>query len=197
MSISCVLLAAGSGTRFGGDKLLYAPEGKESMLHSALRLHAGLPYKRRILVARPGDDPVIRCAEEACFEVVLNPRHKEGIGTSAAAAAKALLAGESIPEGVLFGVCDQPYLREETLRALMEAFDGDPARIVAPVFGEKRGNPVIFPSVLLPEFLTLSQDVGGSAIIKAHRELLKTIPAAQEQELRDIDTKPTVMSYPF
>lgn len=188
MSIACVLLAAGSGRRFGGDKLLYAPDGESMLLHS-LRLHEGLDYSVRMLVARPGDSAVIREAEAHGFAVIENPRHLSGIGTSAAAAAEALLALPRQPDGVLYGVCDQPFLTRETVEGLMERFRGDPTRIVAPTCGGKRGNPVLFPGGLLPEFLSLSEDVGGSAIIRQHGDLLTLFPVSDKRALMDIDKK--------
>lgn len=188
MNISCVLLAAGSGRRFGGDKLLYAPDGKSMLLH-ALELHGALPYLNRILVARPGDERVIAPAKAAGFTVLLNPLHTQGIGTSAALAAKTLLSAEPQFQGVLYGVCDQPYLTISTVQALLDAFSADVHRIVAPAYRGRRGNPVVFPAALLPAFCDLDGDKGGSLIIKANQEILTTISVANETELFDIDTK--------
>lgn len=188
MNIACVLLAAGSGRRFGGDKLLYAPAGESMLVHS-LRLHRDVDYIARYLVARPGDTAVISAAEDYGFTVIENPQHLSGIGTSAAAGARALLNALPLPKGVLFGVCDQPYLTRETVLLLIERFQADTTRIIAPIFQEKRGNPVIFPGELLQEFLPLRADVGGSAVIQGHRDLLTTVSIPDARSLLDIDQK--------
>ena len=99
-------------------------------------------------------------------------------------------AQDAQPRGLLFGVCDQPYLTRGTLLRLLAAFDRAPERIVAPCHAGRRGNPVIFPARFLPELGALSGDVGGSAVIRAHPEALLLVPAEDGRELADIDTRP-------
>lgn len=186
MKLGCVLLAAGSGTRFGGDKLLHRIDGVP-MVERACMLHAGVDYDARILVMRPGDEAVQSIAARYGFSTVVNERALDGIGTSAAAGAAALRMRNEPLDGALFAVCDQPYLTHATVSALMRRFCEAPHAIVAPVCNGKRGNPVIFPGELLGEFAWLSGDVGGSAIIRAHRELLTSVAVEDPSELFDVD----------
>ena len=188
MKIGCILLAAGSGSRFGGDKLRHPVDGA-SMAERACALHAGLGYASRILVSRPGDAYIADVAKKHGFVLAVNERAAMGIGTSASAGVNALLAQDASVDGALFAVCDQPYLTDRTVLALIRRFLEAPDAIVAPVCGGRRGNPVIFPRALLGEFASLTGDVGGSAIIRAHSDRLLTVPGGDPAEFFDIDTR--------
>ena len=190
MKIGCVLLAAGSGKRFGGDKLLYAPDGV-SMAERACRLHADIDYGARVMVVRTGDETLGALAAQYGFDAVPNPRAADGIGTSAACGMAALLERDGSLDGALFAVCDQPYLTAESVRRLLQAFQADASRIVAPECLGRRGNPVVFPRSLFREFDALHADVGGGAIIRNHPELLTLVALCDERELSDIDYQNT------
>lgn len=196
MSVACVLLAAGLSTRFGGDKLL-APLNGIPLGEYALRLHARLPYTEKVLVTVPGRAALIAAAERLGFTVVLNPAPEEGISSSIRLGLGALLTVAKT-DGVLFGVCDQPYLTEETVNSLIAAFEKAPGHIVAPVCRGERGNPVLFPAALIAELNALTGDTGGGAVIRQHRELLITLPVTDARELHDIDrpadTRPVTTS---
>ncbi len=186
MTLGCVLLAAGSGRRFGGDKLLFRVDGMP-MIERALRLHAAIRYSARVIVVRPGDAEVQAFAAQFGFPVAENARHADGIGTSVCAGVNALIAMDAAIDGVLCAVCDQPYLTRDTLLRLIDRFAETPERIVAPACNGRRGNPAIFPRQLLPELTALCGDKGGSAVIARRPELLTTIPVDDARELGDID----------
>ncbi len=188
MKIGCVLLAAGSGKRFGGDKLRHIIDGV-SIAERACQLHAGLQYAVSVLVSRPADSFLSTLADKYDFMLAINERAAQGIGTSAAAGAAALLSLDPSIDGALFAVCDQPYLKQETVAALLSRFQKSPMSIVAPVCGSNRGNPVIFPRELLLEFASLNGDIGGGAIIRAHSDMLTTVEIENPAEFIDIDTK--------
>lgn len=186
--IACILLAAGTGTRFQGEKLLYEVNGIPMGVR-AIRLHAALPYARRILVTQRRHSRLADCAAENGFEVYYNDAPERGIASSIGIALSALAQTDGL-SGILFGVCDQPYLARDTVVSLMDRFAEMPDRIVAPSADGRRGNPVIFPVRFLSELATLHGDTGGSAVIRTHPEALTLVPLADSRELDDIDKKP-------
>ena len=189
MRIALVLTAAGSGTRFGGDKLAYPIDGKP-MLEHALELYAGLDdrFCTRIAVLKPNAGDRRDAALRMGFRIAENPNASEGMATSVVLGTQK--ASESDPDGILYAVGDQPRVKAETVLRLLSKFEQDPTRIVAPIANDKRGNPVLFPKSLIPELLELTGDVGGSRVIAKHPELLVTVPATL-QELTDIDVRET------
>ena len=184
MSITCILLAAGLSTRFGGEKLLCEQDGVPIGIR-AIRLHAALPYAERILVTRRVHTALITAAEAAGFTVAFNDDPARGISSSI----RIGLAARSLEtDGILFGVADQPSLTPATVRALMDAFTAHPRHITAPFHGGQRGNPVIFPASLVPELSALTGDTGGGRVIKAHPELLWPVETGEDREFSDVDT---------
>jgi len=192
-NIACVLLAAGTSSRFGGDKLLYTVNGKPMAAH-AIRLHGGIPYSQKILVTQRRHKVIADLAKQEGFAVYCNDAPERGISSTIRIAVDRLLASEVLPVGVLFGVCDQPNLKTETVQKLIGTFLEDGTRIVAPAANDTRGNPVIFPSRLLNELAALEGDTGGGKVIRTHKELLRLVPIMDAAELLDIDEKPSKKS---
>ena len=188
MKIGCVLLAAGAGKRFGGGKLLNEIDG-EPMIARAMRLYGAFDFAARICVTRTEAGEIQQRALESGFPVAINPDPARGVGTSVAIATEAILAQEPMLDGILYAVADQPYLMKESVEQLLAAFEAHPHDIVSLAFGERRGNPAVFPAEFYPELCALKQDVGGGAVIKRHPERLFLVQAGNARELDDIDTK--------
>ena len=186
MSIDCVLLAAGSGKRFGGDKLQHPVNGIPMIRHACM-LYAGLPLRNRILAVRPSDPVIAACGREFAFRVVENPDHEKGIGTSTAVGARELLREPELPDAVLYGVSDQPYLTAETVIRLIDAWEKSPGCICLPACGGRRGNPVLFPGNLLSELVMLDADIGGKTVIRNHEQLVIPVEIENAREMKDID----------
>ena len=188
MKIGCVLLAAGAGKRFGGGKLLYPVDG-EPMIERALRLYCSLAFAARVCVTRNEAREIQRRAYENGVPVVINPDPDRGVGTSVAIATEAILANVPSLDGILYAVADQPFLTQQSVERLLEAFEAYPNDIVSLCAGNRRGNPAIFPAQFYPELCVLKGDAGGGAIIRQHPERLRLIEVINERELDDIDTR--------
>jgi molybdenum cofactor cytidylyltransferase len=126
-----LLLAAGSATRFGSDKLRHVlPHGVPIAVQAAR--HLKLEVARVVAVVRPGAD-ASALAAEGC-EVVVCERAAEGMGASLACAARA--AGNA--DGYLVALADMPFERRSTRSAEPEALSGCWG-LVARSGGESRG----------------------------------------------------------
>ena len=192
MKVALVLTAAGMSKRFGGDKLAYPIDGKPMLLH-ALELYERLSdrFVSRTVVLRAGAEERRMVAERMEYRVVENPDPERGIASSVVLGTQA--ASASDPDAILYAVGDQPRVTEKTVLALLSKFSEDPTRIVAPIANGKRGNPVVFPKDLFPELLSLTGDVGGSQVIRAHPDRLVTVETSAE-ELYDVDVRATGVS---
>ncbi len=188
MNVGCVLLAAGSGKRFGGNKLTHVVCGA-TMIEHALGLFSGLPFCVRVCVTRSGAETVCEGAKAHGFVTAINPDPERGVGTSAAIGTLAAQSLCPALDGLLFAVCDQPYLGEGSVKKLTDAFVAHPDNIVSLCWGGERGNPAIFPKKLFSELSALDADVGGGAVIRKHPELLLLVEAGSARELADVDTR--------
>ncbi|MES2724261.1 MAG: nucleotidyltransferase family protein [Pseudomonadota bacterium] len=188
-----IVLAAGSGTRFGGGKLL-APYGDGVLLEGALRAAFAAPVRTVTVVT--GSDPsrvgavVTAYARQAGqserLRIVHAADHAEGMGASLRQAAAALPADA---QGVFVFLGDMPRVPVSVLEPLAQAVrDGAPA--AAATFGGKRGHPALIGAVLIPQLLTLTGDAGARAVLQGLGDRLVLVEAPDDGVLFDVD-KPT------
>ena len=176
----CVVLAAGSASRFGGNKLTAAVEGI-ALIRRAL---SAVPAERFSRVAVVTQYPEIRdLAEAFSFTPVWNDAPEAGVSRSIALGLGAI--GDC--PGALFLVADQPLLRRESVNALVTLWGEKPEGIAALGHRGVRGNPCLFPARLFPELLALTGDRGGAAVIRRHEDLLSLLEV-DPWELQDADT---------
>jgi molybdenum cofactor cytidylyltransferase len=181
MSPVGILLAAGSGTRFGADKLLHPlPDGTPIAVASARTLKAALG--RVLAVVRPGVPALERALRDEGLEVTVCERAAEGMGTTLAHAVRA--AGDA--DGWVVALADMPFLRPDTVRRVVAAVAGG-ARLVAPAHRGRRGHPVGFGAPLRSELEAVRGDAGARAVVAAHQASLELIPVDDPGVLRDID----------
>ncbi len=181
-TVSCVLLAAGAGSRFGGGKLLAEFDGKRLFEHAM----NALPTERFVRVAVvSGCEDILAESERRGFLAVRNDAPEQGISLSI----RLGLESAKPCSAVLFLVGDQPLLTKESVRRILEAGAARPEKIIAPEAPDGRlGNPCLFPAAFFPELSALEGDRGGKRVIRAHPEVLFTVPLPEE-ELFDTDTK--------
>jgi molybdenum cofactor cytidylyltransferase len=181
LNVVGLLLAAGSATRFGSDKLRHElPHGVSIAVQSARNLKLEVP--RVVAVVRPGsDDLVTNLKEEGC-EIAVCENAAEGMGASLACAAKA--AGEA--DGYLIALADMPFLRPTTIAAVRDALAAG-APLAAPYFRARRGHPVGLAGRFFPDLLALKGDEGAKHLLVHHEKSLLKIPVGDPGALRDID----------
>lgn len=183
--LGLILLAAGNSVRYQGIKLLDVIDGKKMYLHIMDKMEK-LFFAKRIVVTQY--DEIADMAEKRGYQVVINDHPEQGISSSLRLGLLELQKDKTV-DGVLFSVCDQPYLSENTIRQIQEVCGKTEARIVCAGFGEQLGNPCAFHKDFFPELLALRGDVGGKRVIKAHMEECQVICAKTEKELIDIDVR--------
>lgn len=180
MQVSAILLAAGNGSRFGGNKLLESYEGKALYEHTLQKVLAS-SFKQVILVTQYSE--IANRVRGMPVELVVNPNPERGISSSIQLGLQRCLPCD----GIMFFVCDQPHLRTETISGMLATFSQDTSKLVSASYGERRGNPVIFPYALYDELMGLRGDHGGSILLQDHQEELKLYAVSHLDELMDID----------
>ena len=181
MNIVGLLLAAGSGSRFGSDKLRHAlPHGVPIAVQALRHLKAEVPSV--VVVVRPGG--------EALFEgenVVVCPNADEGMGTSLACAVQAAARLYPDADGYLVALGDMPFVRRTTIAALRDALAAG-APLAAPYFRARRGHPVGLAKRFYKDLSALRGDVGARQLIRENERTLVKIPVGDPGVIRDIDT---------
>lgn len=182
--VAGVLLAAGRGTRFGGDKLVAPLDGVPLVRHAAeLLLRAGL--REVVVVTAPDPTPVEEALHGLHVRVVPNPHAARGMGTSVA------LGIASLPhetEAAIIALGDQPRVPDAVVHALLTAWRGTGQPIVAPRYaGGVRGNPVLFDADVFRELMKLDGDEGARGVIARSPDRVRLVDAGIEMP-GDVDT---------
>jgi len=181
-----ILLAAGSGRRFGGGKLL-APVGDGVLLDAAVDAALAAPVRSVIVVTGSDPDAVATAARRRPgaerLRIVHAPDHAEGMGASLRAGAGALPPDT---RGVFVLLGDMPRIPVSIFEPLILAVEaGAPA--AAPVFDGRRGHPALIGAELIPRLLDLTGDAGARAVLQSLGSRLALVPAPDDGVLFDVD----------
>ena len=181
--ISGVVLAAGTGSRFGATKQLVMVDGKPLAQYAIDALIDGGVDE---LVVVTGHDAV-RVASGLALppdaRVVYNAAYREGQSTSLGAALHAL---DDDSEAAVVLMADQPGVGADVVQALIERFRATRKQIVRAVFEDGPG-PSLLSREIYAEAGHLHGDVGARELVASHPEWVEEIQC-QGPAPRDVDT---------
>jgi molybdenum cofactor cytidylyltransferase len=182
-----ILLAAGRGTRFGGDKLLArlasGDVAGETVGVVALR-HLRLAVADVIAVVRDDDRALAAELGANGARIVRCANADDGMGASLACGVRATAGAK----GWLVALADMPWIASETITRVAAAV-ADGAAVAAPFHRGERGHPVGFGASCYAALAALSGDEGAKAIIVAQRDRVVRIEVDDAGILRDVDTQ--------
>lgn len=184
--LTLILLAAGDSRRFQGNKLLYLLDGKP-MYQYLMDQIACLPpdlFAEKIIVTQY--EPMMEAFGDAGYQVVENRESALGISRSIYLGMQAVCRKD---RAVCFAVCDQPYLKAETIESLAKGFDDSGRGLGCLSYQGELGNPVIFASKYWEELLALEGDRGGKHVLRRHMDDLFLYEVSDGNELRDVDVR--------
>jgi molybdenum cofactor cytidylyltransferase len=182
LKIVGLLLAAGSATRFGSDKLRHAlPHGVAIAVQAAR--HLKMELDRVVAVVRPGSAELAQALTNEGCEVVVCKNAAEGMGASLACAAREV--GEA--DGYLVALADMPFVRRTTIAAVRDALAAG-APLAAPYFRARRGHPVALSRAFYKDLSNLRGDAGAKALLARNESALVKVPVGDPGVIRDIDT---------
>ena len=186
MHIAAVLLAAGAGSRFGGDKLIHPlADGVAISAHAARNLLGVLPDV--VAVVRWGDFPLYEMLEQEGCRVTMFQGAARGMGASLAHG-----VGEARgADGWIVALADMPRVPPAVIGEIATALE-EGALIVAPVHDGERGHPVGFSARLRDELLALDGDTGARAVLQRHAADVRTIECGHAGVLLDVDRREDV-----
>lgn len=181
MKLGVALLAAGMGSRFGGNKLLAGYRG-QPLICRAMETLCALPAARRVAVV--SDERVTALAQTYGFELVFNDAPQLGQGRSVALAISALLDMDA----VLLMLGDQPRVSGESLLRLAGAFEQSGKGLACLSDETHAGNPAVFSRRYFDRLMALAGDRGAKGILRQNPDDLVVVPCAHPYELTDADT---------
>jgi molybdenum cofactor cytidylyltransferase len=186
LNVAAILLAAGSASRFGSDKLLHPlPHGVPIAVQAARHLRtvfAGNVFA----VIRPEAEALADLLRAEGCAVVTCARASDGMGASLACGISAAHAAGAA-DAYLVALADMPFIRSSSIAAVREELlKGAP--LAAPYFRARRGHPVGISSRYRDELAGLRGDEGAKKLLSVHAAEIVKIPVGDPAVLRDIDT---------
>ena len=179
-----VVLAAGSGSRFGGGKLLAAWDAGV-LLEGALAAAFAAPVRDVTVVVGADADAVAAVARDFDPRVltVYAPDFAEGMAASLRAGVASLPADAA---GAFVFLGDMPRAPSAVLQPMADAVRAG-ALAAAPVFRGRRGNPVLLSRELFPQLLALTGDAGARGVLQSLGDRLALIESPDDGVLFDVD----------
>ena len=177
-----ILLAAGAGTRFGGDKLLFPlADGTPVGVQAARNLLSGVDHG--VAVLRPSDRQLAHLLAAEGLQVAFCPGAETGMGTSLAFGVTAAQDGD----GWLIALADMPFILHGTIHGVASLLRAG-APIAAPRHQGRRGHPVGFARAFFHDLAQLNGDQGAHPLLAAHAGRIQMLECEDPGIFADIDT---------
>ena len=179
-----IVLAAGSGSRFGGGKLLAAWDAGV-LLEGALAAAFAAPVRSVTVVVGADAEAVAAAARDFDPRAVIvhAAEHAEGMGASLRAGIASLPPDAA---GAFVFLGDMPRAPHSVLQPMADAVLAG-AEAAAPVFGGRRGNPVLLSRTLFPQLLALTGDAGARGVLQGLGDRLALVESPDDGVLFDVD----------
>jgi molybdenum cofactor cytidylyltransferase len=184
VSVAAVVLAAGRGTRMGGQKLLLPLAGRPLVVW-AVDAALGSRASETIVVVGHEAERLAEVLADRPVTLVVNSRYREGLSTSLQAGVRATSA---VCDAVVFLLADQPFVDSALVDRLIDRFAESKMEVVRPLIGDRPAHPVLMSARLFPEILAQRGDVGGREIIDRHPERVCLVPVDDRRVAQDIDS---------
>jgi len=179
--ISGIVLAAGTGSRFGGTKQLAEVDGKPLVRHAIDALRQAEVGELIVVVGH--DAAAVRVVVPEAVLLVENPVYRDGQATSLAAALHAV-ADDS--EAAVILLADQPGVTPEDIASLIAGFRVTRSQIVRLVYTDGPG-PALLSREIYAEAGHLHGDAGARVLMASHPEWVHEVRIGRPAP-RDIDT---------
>ncbi len=172
-AIGIILLAAGASTRLGQPKQQLLYQGQTLLQHA---LTAARESGNRPIVIVAGAQPeILPAGDDSGIIGVQNPDWEEGMGTSIRCGLAAILKIYPGLAGVMFLVCDQPFVTGELLRQLVARKVATQKNIIACSYQNTLGTPVLFDKTFFPDLLALHGQQGAKKLVYQHPEAIAAV----------------------
>ncbi|HTQ98847.1 MAG TPA: nucleotidyltransferase family protein [Candidatus Acidoferrum sp.] len=180
--IGCIVLAAGSSSRFGSDKRRYQLTPGVALLAQTLALLQPL-FTERVLVLKP-DDTTLAEQYRNDWRIVTAADANLGMGHSLAAAMPAAKTWQA----AVIALADMPWVLPGSIVAVRNALT--PSALVVPHFQERRGNPVGIGRDYFPRLAALQGDSGARQLLQKFSDRIVRLDLDDPGLVRDLDTPP-------
>jgi len=169
-----VVLAAGSSSRLGQPKQLLEFQG-QTLIKRITQIAINAVGKPVVVILGANCSLIHSQIAHLPVHVVYNPDWSQGMASSIRKGLMAMLYYSPDTEGVIFAVCDQPYITPDLFVEIISLGDKSSKPIVACQYNNILGTPVLFKKEFFDVLLALKDNDGARKIIRGHPESTEAI----------------------
>ncbi len=181
-----VILAAGQSSRLGSPKQLL-PYKDSTLLRHAAQVALEANIGPVLVVTGAHHEAVANAIEGLPISAAFNPDWQEGMASSLRVGLQAMVEAFPETDGILFMVCDQPYVSTSLLCSLVETQHKTGKAIVASTYQGNTGTPALFHHSFFNKLLELKGDKGARLLLETYAGEVVTI--LFKEGVIDIDWK--------
>ena len=184
---AAVVLAAGSSTRMGENKLLLVLDG-EALVRRAVSAAMTAGLAPIIVVLGHEAEKVAAALEGLPCRTVINPDHARGKGTSLQVGIEAVASSTDAGAAVVM-LADMPFVTAAMLAQVAARDDagaGPRVPMVVSRYGEVNAPPILYDRALFAELLALPGQACGKEMVRRHRHEAGML-SWPEAALTDVD----------
>jgi CTP:molybdopterin cytidylyltransferase MocA len=186
MTLAGIVLAAGRSARMGSPKALLDFRGLPFVVR-ILEVLEALEVKTRVVVLGPDAPRILPAIAGHDCIIVENPEPETGPIASLRGALRALRPLQ--PSAALVWPVDLPHVRVTTVERVLEAHRRTGGKAVVPMFGKRRGHPVIWGSALFSELESPDATrAGARSVLHKHEKELVTVAVDDPAVIDEVNT---------
>lgn len=191
MIVTAILLAAGSSTRFPGNKMLYkirVRSGEITLIEYIVNKFNEV-FDDVVVVVGHDKEKVINALGDR-VKVIYNPRYNVGMSESVKVGVKAVMKYSDI---IAIHPADVIFILKSTLRTLTykakELHSNGKSFILIPKYGVKGGHPLFISNNLAKHVLGIKEEERGlKGFLSKYRQYITYLKVDDVGVLIDIDT---------
>lgn len=172
-NVAGVLLAAGTSSRMGSNKLLFELDGESVLRRAAKRALAG-GLSPLVVVLGHESDKAARELEGLPCEWALNPLYEQGINSSLKSGIMAV-QGMKVQAAMVM-LADMPFVTPEMIAAMIDRYRTTTAQLVISDYEGVNAPPMVYDRSLFMELLMMTGEGCGRQVVKRHKAEAEVLP---------------------
>jgi molybdenum cofactor cytidylyltransferase len=192
MTIAAMILAAGTSSRYGANKLLL-PFGSGTVISTVVSTLAQTPVRPLVVVTGHQRAEVEAALQvySSQIEFAHNPDYRAGeMLSSIKTGVRHLLGHPAAPDALFVVLGDQPRIRHDVVERLCAAFEQGCGELITPRLGltGPRGHPVLIARAWWEAVLALPSQSNVRELLRANQRHLTHLVVNTDSILTDVDT---------
>jgi len=175
--ITVILLAAGSSSRMGQNKLLMKV-GPETMLENTLRAATRSSADDVVIVTGANNSENEMVINKFSVTIAFNTNWEKGIGSSIKCGLESAINNNPGLDAVIISVCDQPFLNTDIFNRLIGRYLSSGKPVVASEYEGSLGVPVLYNKSMFDELMKIPNEHGAKMyiLVNIDSNLLEKVP---------------------